>query len=302
MPEVSAVNTNIPQKKNNMLRTAAGNTVGAAISLASCGWAINNRYGSVSMEKLNKKAKKYSFVDSFENIKPMAEKMLEETGLKEKEVKILWVDGSKESLDELNRIINKSTPRKNWRLRRLNHNAKMTLGVGANAMYSPREKTIICHTGNICKAVAHEIGHAIDIHNSHFVKKLFNWDRKLISTYDIPKIAPFVIGIGLLHEVNKTKPSSEKNKKDKMLDFISNNAGKFLFASYIPMLMIEGRASNNGLKAGKSHMGNKFSKYVTSYIGAFIHHMRTPIVVSAGVALGIWAANKIKNSGKSKQA
>ena len=307
MVEVSTVaQSNVQQSQPSKSRKAVGNLTGAAIGLSGVGYLLYDALHLVPEQEASELAigmKNFMpEIDSFENVKATAEKVLESTGLKDKGVKLNFIDGSEESLNNLREIISKNCSSKSWIDRRVSKNMYTIFKEGANAAFLPKSNDIVVSAKNIYGSVIHETGHALN-KNGNLLTKTLCQSRLLLTPLGISVVAPIALGIGLFHKVDKTKPNSEKSKKEKTLDFISNNAGKLTLASYLPMLTEEGLASCRGLKAYKPKLSEgQLLHYAKNFTKAWSSYAIAAALVSGSVALGIWAANKIKNSGKNPQA
>ena len=304
MVEVSTVGqNNIPQQPSKS-RKVVGNLTGAAIGLSGVGILLNDALAVKPESKVRDLAIMMENImpeiDSFENVKTMTEDVLETTGLKAKGVKLNFIDGSEESLNNLREIISKDISSDNWFGKRLSKNYYTTFKEGANAAFFPKSNDIVVNTKRLYGTVIHETGHAMNKNGNLFTKALQK--SRILTPLGVSVIAPIALGIGLFHKVDKTKPNSEKSKKEKTLDFISNNAGKLTLASYLPMVTEEGLASYRGLKAYKSKLsGEQFSHYAKNFTKAWGTYAASAALVTGTVALGIWVANKIKNHGQQKQ-
>ena len=305
MVEVSAVGQNNIQQQPSKSRKAVGNLTGAAVGLSGIGYLLHDALHLLSKQEAHEAAIKMEKlmpeIDSFENVKAMAEDVLETTGLKAKGVKLNFIDGSEESLNNLREILSKNCLGKNWIDKRSSKNMYTIFEEGANAAFFSKSNDIVVSAKNIYGPVIHETGHALNKNGNLLTKTLYN-SRFLLTPLGISVVAPIALGIGLFHKVDKTKPNSEKSKKEKTMDFISNNAGKLTLASYLPMVTEEGLASCRGLKAYMPKLSEEqFLHYAQNFMKAWSSYAFSAAIVTGTVALGIWVANKIKNHGQQKQ-
>ena len=106
---------------------------------------------------------------------------------------------------------------------------------------------------------------------------------------------PISIGVGLFHNVDKTKPNSEKGFKEKTADFIKNHAVALTLASYVPMLGEEALASVRGVRQASKVASKDVVKGLTkNYAKAWGTYALVAGLVSGAVALGIAISDKIK--------
>lgn len=141
---------------------------------------------------------------------------------------------------------------------------------GFNAFYLP-EGNVAATAKNRASLIFHEMGHAANANSSKVMKTLITKIRA------IPKmVAAPVMLVALCHTNKKSKPEGEKNKFTKALDFIKNNSGKIVFASFLPMIAEEALASIRGVGYAKKALGatkalkiaGLYSIALTSYIGS----------------------------------
>ncbi|MCR5265174.1 MAG: hypothetical protein K6E29_01100 [Cyanobacteria bacterium RUI128] len=231
--------------------------------------------------------------DTFERTKQVAGKILEESGLKAKGVKLNFIDNTPESLNHLREIIETEASQSHAFGRRLGSNYFETFKEGANAAFFPKANEIVVNSKNLYSSVYHELGHSMNKNGNWFTKGLQK--SRAITPFGVSLLAPVFLAVGLLHKVDKDKPQEQKGKLEKTLDFISDNAGKLTLATYIPMLAEEGLASIRGLKAAAKHLPKDvLTKLGTNYLKAWSTYAGIAAAVSGGVALGIHVANKMK--------
>ena len=302
--EVKQSAKNNIKHQNNSQKTSArdiwGTVAGAGVGLAVPSYTLYD-----SVRKLSGSDAKYIAelmqmlmpeADKLERTKDVAEKIIEETGLKSKGVKVNFIDGTEASLNHLREVIATDAPPKNAFGRRMGSNYFETFKHGANAAFFPDANEVVVNSKNLYTSVYHEIGHAMNKNGNFFTKALQK--ARVLTPFGVSIIAPIVLAVGLLHKVNKTKPQNEKGKVEKTLDFVSENAGKLTLASYAPMLAEEGLASIRGLKLASKHLPKDVIKKLGfNYMKAWGTYALLAGAVAGGVALGINVANKIKNKG-----
>ncbi len=232
--------------------------------------------------------------DSFDNTMANAEKILDKSGLGKKGVKIFVSDNTPEKDHLLDKMFGKYT---NITVIK---NFKNAIKYAGNAAFLSDKNTVITSDKALYTSVYHELGHA-----SNYAGKITKILQKarILTPMGLPIIAPLVLGVSLLHNVDKTKNSEDKNKKEKTLDFVSKNVGKLTLATYIPMLAEEALASVKGLKFAKPLLQpTQFKKLAGNYTKAFGTYASTAVIVSGLVGLASIVSNKIKNGGSHKNS
>ena len=163
--------------------------------------------------------------------------------------------------------------------------------LGKNAIYANVKKKIILPEKGLSCSAFHEMGHAINANISKF-GKILQGSRQF---------ALFAIPIALIALIKNKKAEGEKpkNKLDSIGDFVKNNAGKLVFASYIPLLLEEGLASIKGGKLAKQVLSPDLAKKVskTNAIG-FCTYLTVAALSSIGLALGTKIRDKIVEKSK----
>lgn len=291
---VSSVSSN----QHNKVRTCVGNTAGVAAGLAAPVVIVSDYFRKWTPEMASNYAacmKKLMLdVDTFENTKKVAQKIVEESGLKKKGIKLAFIDGSKESLEHLKNVCANEVKPKTALGRRLLNTYTQMFGKGANAAFFQTSNECIVHSKNLYTSVYHELGHAMNANGNWLTKGLQR--ARGLTPLGASIVAPFALGVALFHKVDNTKPKEQKGIVEKSLDFVANNAATITAASYVPMLAEDGLASIRGLKAVKPHLGKNMTlKLAKNYTVAFGTYAIAAIGVSLGVKCGIWLANKIKN-------
>ena len=303
---VSVVNS-VSDNKSNVFLNVAGGAVGGAIGIASPVFVAKDSIQKLTADKAKLMSAQLQSmmpeVDTFENTQRNITKLLEDTGLKEKGVKFFAHDGSAQADEALKTILQKEINSNHKLDARMGENLFTTIKYGANACFlDGKGKNILCNT-NLHSTAYHELGHALNANTNIFSKSLVYARRALTPFAGISIAAPLVLAVGLLHKPDKSKPSEDKGKREKTLDFVSNHAGAITLASYVPMLAEEGLASIRGVQQAKKVLSpDKISKLANNYMKAFGTYAMLAGAVSGGVALGVWATNKIKNiHSKNKQ-
>jgi len=136
--------------------------------------------------------------------------------------------------------------------------------------------------------------------NGNFFTKALQKAR-ILTPFGVSILAPAALVVGLLHNVDKTKPKEQKSFGEKTADFIKNHAGLLTAASYIPMVGEEGLASIRGIKQAKKFLPKEsVSKLKGNYLKAWGTYAGLALLVSAGVTAGVWISDVIKKHAASK--
>ena len=287
----------IPAKENptSPLRKAAAITAGTALALSPTAYLANEYLKKVSFENLpvykNIMLNILPNLDSLEQTKSNIENILEETGLKEKGVKLFVATEKKQ--EELSNILSKDIKGNSYISKALRESFVQKITEGLNACFAPATKHIIIPETQSYVSAYHEAGHA---YNATFSKigKILQKARNL-TPYGVPLIMPLLLAVGLSHDVKNT-PKNEKSKFEKVKDFIKNNAGKLTLVSFIPMLAEEGLASINGLKFAKKYMQpDKLKILGRSYAIAWLSYASIAALFTTSTWGGIKIKDKIMN-------
>ena len=278
---------------------AGASLAGAGVGLAAPVYTLYDSFKKLTPDAAKETAKGFQMLmpeaDTLERTKEVAAKILEESGLKAKGVKVNFIDQTKESLDRLREIIQKDINPTSAINRRLNSNFYETFRFGANAGYFSNANEVVVNSKNLYSTVYHELGHAMNRNGNWFTRGLQK--SRNITPFGVSLLAPVFLAVGLFHKVDKTKPQEQKGKLEKTLDFISDNAGKLTLATYVPMLAEEGLASVRGLKAASKHLPKDVMKKLGgNYLKAWGTYALIAAAVSGGVALGVRVANNIKEN------
>jgi len=293
----------VSTRQQDLMRKYGALGAGLAIGMVIPAYTVYDSLKKMTPDKAKYDADSFQklmpVTDTFENIKPVAEKVLKESGLKAKGVKLTFIDGTKESLEHLKNLCESEVGIKNSFQRRIKDNYFETLKNGANAIFFPKNNECIVHTKKSYDSVFHEMGHAMN-KNGNFITKALKKTR-ILTPFEASIVAPIALATALLHKVDKTKPKERKSFFEKTNDFIAENAVGLTALSYVPILAEEGLASIRGLKAVKPHVSKEvFGKLAKNYTIAWRSYGLIAAGVTAGVAAGINIAKYIKNTDNNK--
>lgn len=299
---ISGVNSvsgaGVNNNKTNRKREAGAVLAGAAVGMATPAYVIYDSVSKMTPEKASTMAEAMKMlmpeVDTFARTKDVAGKILEETGLKAKGVKLNFVENTAESLNHLKEVIKTEASQSHAFGRRMGSNYFETFKAGANAAFFPKANEVVVNSKNLYSSVYHELGHAMNKNGNFFTKAL--QQARILTPFGASVLAPVFLAVGLFHKVDKTKPQEQKGKMERALDFVSNNAGKLTLATYVPMLAEEGLASVRGLKAAAKHLPKDVVKKLgANYAKAWGTYAMVAGAVSLGVAAGVKVADMIRN-------
>ena len=287
-------------KKADVGKELAGYILGSAVSTTVTNSVVkvfskpfNNVLNGKSKAPLN---------DEFVNV---IDTVLQSTGLDKKGIIVSNISNKKESIFQagleiiraLPKSINKACdniPLLKTKIYNSILGTVFSISEGHNAMFSNRTNKIYVNKDKMSYAVFHEMGHAIiDRNKAGKALGKISKPSKLISALAVASV------FFTRKKVNGERP---KNKIDKAVTFIRDNAGKIALMAFIPELLNEGSASLLASKITKPFLSkanhtamNKFnSKAFLTYIG-------TAIGTSAGIYLAkrvvdaISAPKEIKN-------
>lgn len=246
---------------------------GAALGIGAVGLAGGalSLLAKSTMKKLLNDAPKLTDQE-IESVKISANKILATTGLKDKGVKINWITDRelKEIKDQAKNL--------NFSKKKLDLLKKSKEGGG----FAFLKNTINIRGKNFILSAFHEIGHAM---NKNF---------GTLSKITHMSFALCLLSIPIaLYALFKPSKLSTTNKKDKQKDFIKDNVGELTFATFIPLLIEEARASIRGLQEAKKVLSPAFYKLtVKGYKWAFLSYLATATFAS----LGTYIACKIKDT------
>lgn len=215
--------------------------------------------------------------DKIDIIHKASEKALELGGVKDKGVGINWLKPSGKKLSLLDK------------LRLLSNPARMPEAIqeGLNAGFSASQNKIYMPENKISFASFHEIGHSINFNNSKFWKGMQKMRGPAIALATLPML------YGVLSKESKAEDGKKLNKKQKVNNFIRDNAGKLSFTAMLPMLAEEGMASIRGQKLANKLLSKNLAKTVLK--GNAVAY--SSYVISAlGLAAAAYTAVKIKDA------
>ena len=269
--------------------------VGAIIGGAFAGGMVNNLISMPHrlmapkiMDKLGDISRNLS-PDEFQQVDKAIAKTIENSGLADKGVSI--IKATAENTDEIMEIMTKELDR--GILKHLPKRVKEFVGTllssqmasGKNACYTFASKKIIMPEKELCLALFHEAGHAVNANLSKIGKILQGCRNLTLLMLPISLIA--------LWKTKKAPNEEPKNKLDKATTFVKNNAGKLTFATFIPMLIEEGLATIKGNKFAKKLLNPELARKVakTNALG-----FSTYLMLATLSGLGIFLGTKVKDA------
>ena len=226
----------------------------------------------------------------------------EKSGLKQKGVELLDVrevasgdeipEANKKLVQALEESIRKLLPKKYKndktifeKIQPQLKNFTRMIETGDNAAFLMLVDKLAINTEKLGIAAFHEIGHAMNKHNS----KLWNFVR-LCRTPGI--LAASLIGITGIVKRKKVEGEEPKNNFDKVTTFIKNNSGKLVTLSLVPLIAEEYMATRNGEKLAKQVLTPKlFKKVKTSNRFAGLTYLS--IATLSGI--GTYAGSKVRD-------
>lgn len=152
--------------------------------------------------------------------------------------------------------------------------------------FAYKPNTILMPEKEMSFAAFHEIGHSINWNTSKFWRTMQKMRMPGMVLASLPML------YGAFSKKSVAEDGKELTKKQKLNNFIRDNAGKLSFAAMLPMLAEEGMATIRGQKLANKILSPDLAKHVMkgsgvcylSYLGA-----------AAAVAVGSYAAVKIKD-------
>lgn len=159
-----------------------------------------------------------------------------------------------------------------------------------NAMFSTSTNSILVPDSEISTPFFHELGHSINYNLKKGGKFISNLSR---IHYDL------AIALGLAAILLPSQ--KDKEKKNKPIEFLQNNAGKLAFLAASPLLAEEGLASIRGLKAAKPYLDKvDYKKFKSSYLRAFMGYFSNAAFVAGAAFAGLKIKNFISDIMKKK--
>lgn len=214
--------------------------------------------------------------DTIDIIHAASEKALELGEVKNKGVSFEWLkqSGKKLNLFEKFKII--SNPAR----------ILEAIQEGLNAGYA-RNNKIYMPENKVSFLAFHEIGHSINFNNSKFWKGMQKLRMPALTLASLPMI------YGAISKESKAENGKELNKKQKINNFIRNNAGKLSFATMLPVLAEEGMATIRGQKLANQLLPKNIAKTVLK--GNSVAYT-SYLITALGFAAAAYTAVKIKDA------
>lgn len=215
--------------------------------------------------------------DKIDIIHKASEKALELGGVKDKGVAIEWLkpSGKKLSLFDKLRLISNPT-----RIRE-------AIQEGLNAGFSGFTNKIYMPENKVSFLAFHEIGHSINFNNSKFWKGMQKLRMPALALASLPMI------YGAISKESKAEDGKELNKKQKINNFIRNNAGKLSFATMLPVLAEEGMATIRGQKLANQLLPKNIARKVLK--GNAVAYT-SYLITALGFAAAAYTAVKVKDA------
>lgn len=261
------ISNNNQTKQNYILSCAGGVLCTGALFKINNMAAKNSRNSHLNLDE-----------KEITEIKNCAYKIFKDSGLKEKNVKIRWynIKNLKKKVESVNVNNIKSYMRKIVLKKRSKKGASFS---------TMRNKVEI---GSSILSVYHELGHAMNKH----IGKL----GKIAHVLSLSCLLSIPMLLFSLHDSKTEKTESNNNKTKKL---IKNNIGKITFATFIPLLIEEARASIRGLKEAKKIISpNLYNKAVKAGKFGFLSYVTTALFVG----FGSYTACKIKDCFTNKKS
>ncbi len=214
--------------------------------------------------------------DTIDVIHAASEKALELGEVKNKGVSFEWLkqSGKKLNLFEKFKII--SNPAR----------ILEAIQEGLNAGYA-RNNKIYMPENKVSFLAFHEIGHSINFNNSKFWKGMQKLRMPALTLASLPMI------YGAISKESKAENGKELNKKQKINNFIRNNAGKLSFATMLPVLAEEGMATIRGQKLANQLLPKNIARKVLK--GNAVAYT-SYLITALGFAAAAYTAVKVKDA------
>lgn len=214
--------------------------------------------------------------DTIDIIHTASEKALELGEVKNKGVSIEWLkqSGKKLNLFEKFKII--SNPAR----------IQEAIQEGLNAGYA-RNNKIYMPENKVSFLAFHEIGHSINFNNSKFWKGMQKLRMPALALASLPMI------YGAISKESKAEDGKELNKKQKINNFIRNNAGKLSFATMLPVLAEECMATIRGQKLANQLLPKNIARKVLK--GNAVAYT-SYLITALGFAAAAYTAVKVKDA------
>ena len=157
---------------------------------------------------------------------------------------------------------------------------------GLNAGYA-RNNKIYMPENKVSFLAFHEIGHSINFNNSKFWKGMQKLRMPALALASLPMI------YGAISKESKAEDGKELNKKQKINNFIRNNAGKLSFATMLPVLAEEGMATIRGQKLANQLLPKNIARKVLK--GNAVAYT-SYLITALGFAAAAYTAVKVKDA------
>ena len=296
-PRGVPVKADLPENKSeygkNNKRDILGNVTGIVLGLAVPVYMVYDNLKKITPDAAAECASDMNDllpdVQTFEDTKITADKILEDSGLKRKGVSLHFIDNTEEGAKELHTVLDEVAPQKTSFNKRLKENLYSQLKEGANAVYihGKNKKPIIVHSERLYSNVYHELGHAMNF-NGNIISKLLVKTRNLMP-FGASIVAPVAVLTSILHKPDKTKQQKDKNFIEKTVDFVSKHPVVTTALGVFPVVAEEAAASIRGLNAASKHLPiETVGKLAQNYFSAWA----TYGTVAGGTILGVYAGVK----------
>lgn len=277
-------------QQNEYKKPSTGAKIGGVLVGSLVGGAVSTPLKSFSpkaIEEMTKLSKGLS-QDEVVKVTGALEDNLKKTGLLEKGVEI--VKASKNNSDKVQEIMAKEIEKgivkyypKQLKDVQISSTVEQLIA-GNNAFYAMKSKKIMLPENALCLSGFHEMGHALNANMSK-IGKILQKTRGL-------QMLSLPILLVALFKTKKAPDEKPKNGLDKATTFIKNNAGKLTFAAFLPALLEEGLATMKGNKIAKEALSSDLAKKVAK---SNMWGFSTYLLLASLSAVGVWAANKVKD-------
>lgn len=234
---------------------------------------------------------------TYEESQKAAESMLEDSNLKSKGVKVLFVENNKDG-EKVIDIIQKNTLMNFKKRFNIGENNIISRGIkyyakriaptvvkGHKSSYYMNEKVAVT-SKSTHQQIFHEIGLA-KVAENKALRPILTLGKKL------PVVAVISGLLALQYTPRMDCLEKPKTWWDKTQDFLDNNSGKIVFATYMPLLAEKYMASRYGLQHIEKHMDQAKVKSVRRlYNVGLVTYLASAFAAAAGVGLG----NKVQNN------
>jgi hypothetical protein len=265
-----------PQKQDNKTPKATQGFWGASIAGTGVNLAVSLPAGAIALSGMNKVNNLPQ--DKIDIIHSAYDKIIKETGLGDKGVKLVKLADTKVSFFERLKT-GMALPTMDG--------LRDAVKKGANAFYNTETKEIIMPAKQLSTCSFHEIGHAMNANLSKIGPKLQKMRNPAMLA------ASLMITYCALTRNKKPDENGEISTAGKINNFIRNNSGKLAFLATTPILLEEGMASVKGQKLAKKFLTDK-NLIKTVKINNILGYL-TYLSIGLGAGLGAWATTKIKD-------